>query len=75
MPARQLRYDRYKAATTVGEYLRLNGGAEKGTLVRGLRYCQLASNDFVFVFKRGLVRLLPSGALLSFSPSTREAIQ
>ena len=68
------RYGKYKAAATIGEYLRLNGGAAPGTMVRGLPYCQLASSDFMFDFKRGLVRLLPSGALLSFSHPTRAAV-
>ena len=58
----------------MGEYLRLNGGAEVGIFVKGLPYCQLASSDFVFDFKRGLVRLLPSGALMSFSQPTRAAV-
>ena len=56
------RYFKYKAATTVGEYMRLNEQ-------------RFWAGDFKHDFARGLLRLLPSAALMSISPGERLMVQ
>jgi hypothetical protein len=71
------RYRRYRNAKTTGEYLLLHasGHTEGGSrMVHGLPHTPLATRDFVFDFERGYVRLLASGALMSFGSSLRTGV-
>ena len=56
------RYNRYSAATTLGEYMTLNDES-------------LWSADFKNDFRKGALRLLPAAAVMSLTPGERRSVQ